>query len=137
VAKLDKRLVMLIDPSQLLGAREVSAMEAIAQGGSAARRPRTPCCARPPELACTTPRPIMTLQRIPVCDLRVGMFLVRFDGAWLDHAAWRQKYRIASAEHLAAAMQAVPHGAGSIRCWGRAPMRPRCCCVAGRPRPWQ
>ena len=35
VAKLDKRLVMLIDPSQLLGAREVSAMEAIAQGGSA------------------------------------------------------------------------------------------------------
>jgi purine-binding chemotaxis protein CheW len=37
VAKLDrdKRLVMLIDPSQLLGAREVRAMEAIAQGDAA------------------------------------------------------------------------------------------------------
>lgn len=36
VAKLDKRLVMLIDPSQLLGTHEVSAMEALAQDGTAA-----------------------------------------------------------------------------------------------------
>ena len=54
----------------------------------------------------------MTLQKIPVRDLRVGMFLVRFDGAWLDHAAWRQKYRIASAEHLAAA-----NASGAEWCW--------------------
>ena len=54
----------------------------------------------------------MTLQKIPVRDLRVGMFLVRFDGAWLDHAAWRQKYRIASAEHLAAA-----NASGAAWCW--------------------
>jgi hypothetical protein len=42
----------------------------------------------------------------------MGMFLVRFDGAWLDHAAWRQKYRIASAEHLAAA-----NASGAAWCW--------------------
>jgi putative nucleotidyltransferase with HDIG domain len=40
------------------------------------------------------------------------MFLVRFDGAWLDHAAWRQKYRIASAEQLAGAL-----GSGAQWCW--------------------
>jgi putative nucleotidyltransferase with HDIG domain len=54
----------------------------------------------------------MTLQKIPVRDLRVGMFLVRFDGAWLDHAGWRRNYRIANAEQLA-----VVVGAGAEWCW--------------------
>ncbi len=36
VAKLDKRLVMLIDPSQLLASREVSAMQALADGAAPA-----------------------------------------------------------------------------------------------------
>jgi putative nucleotidyltransferase with HDIG domain len=54
----------------------------------------------------------MTLQKIPVRDLRVGMFLVRFDGAWLDHAGWRQRYRLASDQHLAVAISS-----GAQWCW--------------------
>lgn len=54
----------------------------------------------------------MTLQKIPVRDLRVGMFLVRFDGAWLDHAGWRQGYRVASEQHLAVAIRS-----GAQWCW--------------------
>ena len=32
------------------------------------------------------------LKCVPVADLSVGMFLHRFDGAWINHPFWRQNY---------------------------------------------
>ncbi|CAN7747575.1 HD-GYP domain-containing protein [Pseudorhodoferax sp. LjRoot39] len=41
------------------------------------------------------------LKRVPVADLTLGMFLHRFDGAWMDHPFWRQNFLLESAEDLA------------------------------------
>lgn len=41
------------------------------------------------------------LKRVPVADLTLGMFLQRFDGAWMDHPFWRQNFLLESAEDLA------------------------------------
>lgn len=40
------------------------------------------------------------LKRVPVADLTLGMFLHRFDGAWMDHPFWRQNFLLESAEEL-------------------------------------
>ncbi len=40
------------------------------------------------------------LKRVPVSDLTLGMFLHRFDGAWMDHPFWRQNFLLESAEEL-------------------------------------
>jgi putative nucleotidyltransferase with HDIG domain len=40
------------------------------------------------------------LKRVPVADLTLGMFLHRFDGAWMDHPFWRQNFLLESAEDL-------------------------------------
>ncbi|HTY99853.1 MAG TPA: DUF3391 domain-containing protein, partial [Rhodocyclaceae bacterium] len=34
------------------------------------------------------------LKRIPVADLRVGMFIQELGGAWLDHPFWRSSFKI-------------------------------------------
>lgn len=34
------------------------------------------------------------LKRIPVADLRVGMYLQELSGAWLDHPFWRSSFKI-------------------------------------------
>ncbi|MGC3985017.1 MAG: HD-GYP domain-containing protein [Pseudorhodoferax sp.] len=41
------------------------------------------------------------LKRVSVADLTLGMFLHRFDGAWMDHPFWRQNFLLESAEDLA------------------------------------
>ncbi|WP_326539225.1 HD-GYP domain-containing protein [Pseudorhodoferax sp.] len=41
------------------------------------------------------------LKRVPVADLTLGMFLHRFDGAWVDHPFWRQNFLLESPEELA------------------------------------
>lgn len=40
------------------------------------------------------------LKRIPVRDLTLGMYLHRFDGAWMDHPFWRQGFLLESAEEI-------------------------------------
>lgn len=40
------------------------------------------------------------LKRIPVADLRVGMFLHELGGAWLDHPFWRSSFKIEDAQTL-------------------------------------
>jgi HD-GYP domain-containing protein (c-di-GMP phosphodiesterase class II) len=40
------------------------------------------------------------LKRIPVDDLRVGMYLHELGGAWLDHPFWRSSFKIEDAEAL-------------------------------------
>jgi putative nucleotidyltransferase with HDIG domain len=41
------------------------------------------------------------LKRISVLDLNLGMYLHRFDAAWLDHPFWRQGFFITSEEDIA------------------------------------
>lgn len=40
------------------------------------------------------------LKRIPICDLRVGMYLQELVGAWLDHPFWRSSFKIGDAQTL-------------------------------------
>jgi HD-GYP domain-containing protein (c-di-GMP phosphodiesterase class II) len=40
------------------------------------------------------------LKRIPVSDLRVGMFLHELGGAWLDHPFWRSSFKIEDEQTL-------------------------------------
>lgn len=41
------------------------------------------------------------LKRVAAADLTLGMFLHRFDGAWMDHPFWRQGFLLESVEELA------------------------------------
>jgi hypothetical protein len=40
------------------------------------------------------------LKRIPVSELRVGMFLHELGGAWLDHPFWRSSFKIEDEQTL-------------------------------------
>jgi HD-GYP domain-containing protein (c-di-GMP phosphodiesterase class II) len=40
------------------------------------------------------------LKRIPIDDLRVGMYLQELGGAWLDHPFWRSSFEIGDAQTL-------------------------------------
>ena len=43
------------------------------------------------------------LKRIDVADLRLGMYLERFEGAWIDHPFWRVRFVLDKLEDLQAA----------------------------------
>ncbi|KAF1050242.1 HD-GYP domain-containing protein [Xylophilus sp.] len=46
--------------------------------------------------------PAGTLRRIPVADLREGMFVQRFAGAWINHSFWRTAFLVGDAQTLQA-----------------------------------
>ncbi len=52
------------------------------------------------------------LKKIPVSELRRGMHLHRFDGAWMDHPFWRSKFVIEAQADLDAA-----RGGSITHCW--------------------
>ncbi|MDV7392384.1 DUF3391 domain-containing protein, partial [Arthrospira platensis SPKY1] len=51
------------------------------------------------------------LKKIPVSDLRLGMFIQAFDGSWMDHPFWRNRFVLESPDDLdkvrASAVKAV------------------------------
>jgi len=52
------------------------------------------------------------LRKIPVNQLRVGMHLHAFEGAWIDHPFWRKRFVISSAAELDAVRRS-----GVAECW--------------------
>ena len=42
------------------------------------------------------------LKRIAVKDVRIGMHIQKFCGAWIDHPFWRSKFVLESQEDLKA-----------------------------------
>ncbi|MDC8758350.1 HD-GYP domain-containing protein [Janthinobacterium fluminis] len=52
------------------------------------------------------------LKKIKVQDLRLGMFLHEFDGAWLQHPFWKTKFLLSDPADLRAA-----HDSGVQECW--------------------
>ncbi len=52
------------------------------------------------------------LKKIAVADLRLGMHLHRFEGAWIDHPFWRVRFIIADAAELRAAQSSAVR-----ECW--------------------
>ena len=52
------------------------------------------------------------LRKIPVSQLRVGMHLHAFEGAWIDHPFWRKRFVISSTDELDAVQRS-----GVAECW--------------------
>ena len=52
------------------------------------------------------------LKRIAIADLRLGMYLERFEGAWIDHPFWRSRFVFDKPEDLQAAQ-----ASGVRECW--------------------
>ena len=52
------------------------------------------------------------LKKIAVSELRLGMHLARFEGAWIDHPFWRNRFVVDSQADLSAA-----HKSGVRECW--------------------
>lgn len=42
------------------------------------------------------------LKRIAISDLKIGMFVHKFEGGWFDHPFWKSKFLVEDAEKLAA-----------------------------------
>ena len=42
------------------------------------------------------------LKRIPVSDVRMGMYIARFEGSWLNHPFWRARFLLADEHRLRA-----------------------------------
>lgn len=53
-----------------------------------------------------------SLKKISVKELRLGMFLHRFDAAWIDNPFWRNGFLLSATRDLRKA-----HGSGIARCW--------------------
>jgi len=47
------------------------------------------------------------LKKIAVADLRLGMHVHRFEGAWIDHPFWRARFVIEHAADLHAAQKSA------------------------------
>ncbi|WP_426196476.1 HD-GYP domain-containing protein [Massilia sp. DWR3-1-1] len=54
----------------------------------------------------------MTLKKLNVAELRLGMYLHGFDGSWLQHPFWKSKFLLKDANDLRAA-----HNSGVQTCW--------------------
>ena len=52
------------------------------------------------------------LKRIAIADLRLGMYLERFEGAWVDHPFWRTRFVFDQPADLQAAQ-----ASGLQACW--------------------
>lgn len=61
--------------------------------------------------------------RIEVRELVVGMYIHRFDGAWIDHPFWRTGFLLATAEELARIRAARVHAVWIDTARGVAPAR--------------
>ena len=54
----------------------------------------------------------MTLKKLNVADLQLGMFVHGFDGPWLKHPFWKSKFLLCQAKDLSAA-----RSSGVTACW--------------------
>ncbi|WP_281728972.1 DUF3391 domain-containing protein [Pseudomonas sp. Tri1] len=49
------------------------------------------------------------LKRIAVTDLRLGMYITEFCGAWTDHPFWRERFLLNNTHDLARILESAIH----------------------------